>query len=548
VSDESTPLRRSRHSADPSDAPARTGSSAFIDPDRAPHEHRRAPRRAAGFGSALLLTVAGTIVPGTTFLATGRRKVGAFVLAVFLLLVVGAFVLATSAQRDVVRLAVDSTALRWIVAGIVVLPVAWLLVVVTGYRSVRPRRLRGWQRGVGAGVVTLLCAAVVVPAAYAVQVATAQRDLVEAVFHDGNSATVTEPADKAAPFAGKSEVNILLLGGDGGAGREGVRTDTVIVANVQTATGATTLFSLPRNLENLPFPATSPLAAVYPDGFEAGKESESLLNAVYRNGPAAHPGILGPTDDPGADFLKLGVGEALGLHIDYFVLVNLDGFSRLVDALGGLTLNVNYYVPVNGDTATGALPDRYIAPGPDQHMDGVEALDFSRGRFGLSDYLRMDRQRCVLQAIVDAADPVTLLSRYQELARTTQDIVSTDVPSSALGDVVDLAFQVKDAGIRSVVFDDTVINPAYPDYARIRALVQEALRPAPTGGDTTAPATSPSATSAAPAPATSTAPLSAAPAPAGNGGVPSQVTDVCAYDPAQAAAALAAGEPPNQGQ
>jgi LCP family protein required for cell wall assembly len=317
---------------------------------------------------------------------------------------------------------------------------------------------------------------------------------------------------------------------------------------VQTATGATTLFSLPRNLENLPFPATSPLAAVYPDGFEAGKESESLLNAVYRNGPAAHPGILGPTDDPGADFLKLGVGEALGLHIDYFVLVNLDGFSRLVDALGGLTLNVNYYVPVNGDTATGALPDRYIAPGPDQHMDGVEALDFSRGRFGLSDYLRMDRQRCVLQAIVDAADPVTLLSRYQELARTTQDIVSTDVPSSALGDVVDLAFQVKDAGIRSVVFDDTVINPAYPDYARIRALVQEALRPAPTGGDTTAPATSPSATSAAPAPATSTAPLSAAPAPAGNGGVPSQVTDVCAYDPAQAAAALAAGEPANQGQ
>ena len=157
----------------------------------------------------------------------------------------------------------------------------------------------------------------------------------------------------------------------------------------------------------------------------------------------------------------------------------------------------------------------------------------------------MDRQRCVLQAIVDAADPVTLLSRYQELARTTSDIVSSDVPSSVLGDVVDLAFQVKDAGIRSVVFDSTVIDPAYPDYDRIRTLVQEALRPAPatSGGDTTAPATS-----AAPAPATSSAPLSAAPAPAGNGGAPTEVTDACAFDPAQAAAALAAGEPANQGR
>jgi LCP family protein required for cell wall assembly len=547
VSDDPTPLRRSRHGADPAGVPTRTGSSAYVDPDRAPHAHRRSARRASSFVSALLLTVAGTVVPGTTFLATGRRKVGAVLLALFVLLLAGGVVLATYAQRDVVRLAVDSTALRWIIAGIVVLALGWLAVVVTGYRAVRPRGLSSWQRGVGIGVVTLLCAAVVVPAAYGVQLASAQRDLVTRVFDDGDSATVTQPADRSVPFGGQDEVNILLLGGDGGAGREGVRTDTVIVANVQVATGATTLFSLPRNLEDLPFPASSPLAAIYPDGFDAGSESESLLNAVYRNGPAQHPDVLGPTDDAGADFLKLGVGEALGLHIDYYLLVNLDGFSRLVDALGGLTLNVNYYVPVNGDTATGALPDRYIAPGPDQHMDGVQALDFARGRFGLSDYLRMDRQRCVLQAIVDAADPVTLLSRYQELARTTSDIVSSDVPSSALGDVVDLAFQVKDAGIRSVVFDSTVINPAYPDYDRIRALVQEALHPAAPagGGDTTAPATS---AAPAPAPATSSAPLSAAPSPAGNGGVPAEVSDACAFDPAQAAAAIAAGEPDNQGR
>ena len=294
------------------------------------------------------------------------------------------------------------------------------------------------------------------PAAYAANLALVSRDLIAGVFDDGESATVVDAPD---PFGDKERVNVLLLGGDGGEDRDGVRTDSVIVASIDTDTGETTLFSLPRNLENLPFPEDSPLAEVYPDGFWAGTESESLLNAVYRNGPAEYPDILGPTDDPGADFLKLGVGEALGLTIDYYVLVNLDGFSQLVDALGGITVNVNYWVPVGGDPGTGALPNDYIEPGPDVEMDGPTALAFARGRFGLTDYDRMARQRCTINAIIEAADPVTLLEQYQEIAETTQDIVSTDIPSRALDDFVDLAFLVKDANVRSVVFDVNLDRP-----------------------------------------------------------------------------------------
>jgi hypothetical protein len=130
---------------------------------------------------------------------------------------------------------------------------------------------------------------------------------------------------------------------------------------------------------------------------------------------------------------------------------------------------------------------------------------------------------------------VTLLSQYQKLAATTEDIVSTDVPASVLGDMVDLAFRVKDADLRSVVFDDTVIDPAYPDYDQIRRLVRQALAP-------TAAAT-PSST---PSPAAPTTPPGATPAPAGNGGSAAEVGDACAYDAAQAAAALAAGQPPTR--
>src|SRR5688500_6299153 len=121
-------------------------------------------------------------------------------------------------------------------------------------------------------------------------------------------------------------------------------------------------------------------------------------------------------------------------------------------------------------------------------MDGERALHYARGRFGLSDYQRMDRQRCMINAIVDAGDPMTLISRYQDLAATTKDIVMTDIPQSVVGDFADLALKVKDAGIRSIVFDDSVIRPAYPDYDLIRQHVQDAIAtanaPEPNGAGT----------------------------------------------------------------
>jgi LCP family protein required for cell wall assembly len=513
--------------------PVRGGSTA-VHTGRAPH----------GFGRVLGLTTVGALLPGTAFLAAGYRRLGWTLLAGLVTLVaIGAW-LATGGKHVAVRLAVSPTGLLLIIVAAVALAVVWALVIIAGYRVLAPQSTPRGQHLIGSLLVTLLALGVAAPAFEAAHLASVQRNLITGLFGDDvQSATV--PADAAAdPWGSKDRVNVLLLGGDGGDGRDGVRTDTVIVASIDTHTGATTTFSLPRNLEELPFPEDSPLHKVYPNGFDAGAESESLLNAVYRNGPAAHPDILGPTDNPGADFLKLGVGEALGLTIDYYVLVNLDGFSQLIDALGGITVNVNYYVPIGGEPTKGYLPDDYFAPGPNQHMDGWHALAFARGRFGLTDYSRMDRQRCMINAIVDAADPMTLLTRYQEIAATTQDIVSTDIPQGVVGDFADLALKVKDAGIQSVVFDDSIIKPAYPDYDKIRGLVEDALHP-PAPGSSSAPTSSaPPATTAAPAPAaggSATGDASAAPAsPAVS------ATDACAYDPVAAKEALDQGEPPTK--
>jgi LCP family protein required for cell wall assembly len=511
--------------------------------------HARAPQ---GIGRALGWTVVGAVLPGTALLVAGRRG-GATVLALFGLLVAAAVWLATAGRRTALFWAVDPRMLLLAAFGLVLLAMAWVLVVISGYVALLPRRASRRRRRTGAVVVLALCVAGVAPALAAANLAVQQRGLVQGVFaEDRRSATVRDVGDGGELFGGRERLNLLLLGGDGGEGRDGVRTDTVMVASIDVATGDTTLISLPRNLDDLPFPPGSPLDRVYPDGFDGGSEDESLLNAVYRNGPREHPDLLGPSDDLGADFLKLGVGEALGLEIHYYVLVNLEGFSRLVDALGGVTVDVNYYVPVGGNPGTGRLPDAYLAPGPDQRMDGATALAFARGRFGLSDYQRMDRQRCVVDAMVDQADPLSLATRYGELVDTAQDIVSTDLPQSLVDDAVEVALRVKDAEVRSLVVDDTVIEPAYPDYDEIRRLVRDAVAgPPPAPGPSAGSSADPSA-GGGPAPA-------GGPSPAGaSGGAASaevssaeqpvdDIADACAYDPLRAQRALDEGQPPTYG-
>jgi hypothetical protein len=150
---------------------------------------------------------------------------------------------------------------------------------------------------------------------------------------------------------------------------------------------------------------------------------------------------------------------------------------------------------------------------------------------------------------------MTLLLQYQELAATTQDILRTDIPQDVLGDFAELAFKVKDAGLSSVVFDDTVIRPAYPDYDKIRSLVQQSLAAAPPPSQ--APADDDA--SAAAGGTTSSGSGGGSAPNSGSAGTDSSgtagpaettpvdnVTDACAYDRVQAEQALDEGEPPTR--
>jgi LCP family protein required for cell wall assembly len=151
------------------------------------------------------------------------------------------------------------------------------------------------------------------------------------------------------------------------------------LVSIDATTGRTVLFSLPRNLEEVPFPAGSAAAKALPGGWSCG--DTCLLNAIYTWG-SAHKNVFPAAADPGAAAMKQAVEGVTGLPVNYCVLIDLRGFEQLVDAMGGITVTVHQRVPIGGETSP---ISGYIEPGT-QHLDGYHALWFARSRQGASDY------------------------------------------------------------------------------------------------------------------------------------------------------------------
>ena len=487
------------------------------------------------FRRAVALTVAGTAIPGLGLIAGRRRIIGSIILGLFAAGLLALGVYAAFDSQGLLAHAVDPTTLRRAALALVVIGIVWVAVIIASHLSLRSRPTRS-ERVIGGILVGLLSFAVAAPMAVAARYSYVTASSVAAVFQSEDDTTsATRPtleATQAAPgqqdpWAGKRRLNVLLLGGDAGPGRAGTRTDTVILASINTRTGNTTLFSLPRNAARMPFPSDSPLRRYYPYGFTNGdgNNAEYFLNAMYRNVPHSVPkDVLGPTDNLGADALKLSVGQALGLQVDYYVLINLQGFSKMINALGGIRLNVNTYIPIGGNSDLGIPPKDFLKPGPDQKLNGYRALWYARGRYGSSDFDRMDRQRCVINAIIKQANPTNMLARYEDVVKAGKQLVYTDMPREVLPLMVDLSLRVKDANVRSIVFKHGVAGfySNNPDFSLMRKRVKAAL------GESKSPTASESKTPTA----DESTKESSARTPQSE-----DVNDTCAYDPKIAATA-----------
>ena len=262
-------------------------------------------------------------------------------------------------------------------------------------------------------------------------------------------------------------INVLILGIGGGRHEGPNLTDTIILANLDTEKDKVTLTSIPRDLW-------------IPDLESANKK----INGAYSQGEDKEK-------DGGISLSKAVVRKVIGQDINYVVVIDFSGFTKAVDLLGGLDMEVDksfddYQYPLTGKeddacghsdddikefTATTSaeadlaqfFPCRYKHLHFDKgkiHIDGQTALEFVRSRHGNngegSDFARSKRQEKVIKAFKDKvfslrtlADPGKVLNLYG----TVKDSIHTDIKEHEFDDFVRLSQKFKQAKIKSAVVD-----------------------------------------------------------------------------------------------
>lgn len=405
---------------------------------------------------ALVLMVMTLLLPGSAQLVAGRKDIGRLAMRVWLgtLAVVALLVGVAALWHGVAFQLGSSTFLLGMVRiWLTVLAVGWALLLIDAWRLGQPLHLTQRQRLFIVGVNGLLVFLVAGSLLFASHLVSVQRDFIIAMFGDG---TRSEAED--------GRYNVLLVGGDKGAGRWGLRTDSLTVASIDEETGRTILFGLPRNMTDFPFPEGSVLDDEFPEGYDCETcELNSLATWA-----ADHKALFGDSPTPGIDATVMGVEGITGLKINYYALVNMDGFRGLVDAMGGLTLNVRDRIPIEVPI-TG-----YIEPGV-QRLNGYETLWFARSRESADDYSRMARQKCVMSAMVQQLSPQTVLTKFEELAKAGTELIQTDLPASELDVFAQLALQARSQKIASVSFVPPAIQTYDPDIDKIRTMVDDAI-------------------------------------------------------------------------
>lgn len=411
------------------------------------------------FRRALSLMLMTLFLPGSAQLVSGNRRVGRIALWTWLtLLVVGVLMTVSSYfWHGLAFWAGTSTVLLQVLRlGLMVLAVGWAYLFVDAWRLGQPLTLQRQHRLAVVGVNGFLCFSVAGALLFGAHVVGVQRDFMLSMFGDGD-----------AVGASDGRYNVLLMGGDAGAGRWGLRPDSMTVASIDAETGKTVLISLPRNMQNFPFPEGSVMAEQFPDGFDE--------EGLYLNGLATwaldHAELFTGSKHPGVDATIEGVEGITGLEMNYWAMVNLEGFKDLVDAVGGVELNVRQRIPVG-------LPSdsffRYIEPGT-RTLDGMDTLWFARARHDSDDYSRMARQKCVMSAMLQQVSPQVALRNFEKIAGASSAMVSTNVPRGEVDRFVDLALKAKSQKIATLSLVPPMVNTADPDIEMVHAKVAAAI-------------------------------------------------------------------------
>ncbi len=244
------------------------------------------------------------------------------------------------------------------------------------------------------------------------------------------------PDEAPPPIWDQGRVNILLLGVDqrpcedtGGAWR----TDTMILVGLDPDTKTASMLSFPRDL-----------------WVEIPTVGANRLNAAHFFGEAyEYPG-------GGPALAKRTIQDNFGVPVHYYIRINFDGFRKVVDALGGIDIEVQE--PIWDDRyPTDDCQYQTVQFDVGQyHMDGDQALKYARSRHYSSDFDRARRQQQVLFAIYDKATSLQVIPRLPELWAAKDEAVQTDLSLIEVMKLARLGMQVDRENIRRGVIDESM--------------------------------------------------------------------------------------------
>lgn len=410
---------------------------------------RRRPRHPA------LAAALSFLFPGLGQAYTGQRTM-ALLLAVPMLLLISAAIVAAALFGGQLR---NQLLSQTFLAGILALDIAvlgWRLFAIghAGFArlrypagSVLPAQASVARRGLSIGLVVILLAATVGMHTYAALLIGRLDDTLTRVFGDGTR----RPGSAAGPlnvpeyrWNGTERINFLLLGIDSGPGRTEALTDTILVVSIDPVKKRAVMVSVPRDTGFMPLPDRR----IYADGVYPQKIN-ALATEAGLNAGAWCPDLPAGTDC-GLRTLERSVGLYLGIRIQYYARVNLEGFAKLIDSLGGVELclpgvltDPEYsgptWYPKYGITLSAGCA-RY---------DGAHALAYARIRKGTltlpngtvepqNDFTRADRQQKVLLALREKLAQANLVFALPGILDAVGQTVSTDFPRAAAGDLASL--------------------------------------------------------------------------------------------------------------
>ena len=253
--------------------------------------------------------------------------------------------------------------------------------------------------------------------------------------------------DKKGMLVAKDKATVMIMGVDERADDVG-RSDTLMIATLDPDKNQAALLSVPRDTR----------VKIKGHGFDK-------INAAYAYG--------------GRKLTQETIESLLNTHIDHYIKINVHGFTKIIDALGGIDIDVEkrMYYEDPWDDDGGLYID--LQPGM-QHMDGKTAITYVRYRDEEGDIGRIKRQQNFMKAVMDKLVSPTIIPKLPAIVSAVSNSVETDMSVSEILSFLGTLQDAKDNGLKSEMLPG---KPVYiegisywvPDISKTRQILANTL-------------------------------------------------------------------------